>query len=94
MDLGQERMSHVATVQVWRCGCWLDPDTSCRGTEHGCADPTCSRERDFLGDWLNENGEPLRCIATLTHAEFLRDYGRCPTGPRGCRVAEQLTLEA
>ena len=79
-------MSHVATVQVWRCG-WYPG--WCRGSEVGCdRDPqTCPAK---AGTSALEGTHPK---PTLTHAEFLRDYGRCPTGPHGCRVAEQLTLD-
>lgn len=83
-------MSHVATVEVWRCGLWGDPCPPCRGTEHGCGDPECAEARRMLEA---RDDIPPRSVIVLTHAEFLRDYGRCPTGPHGCRVAEQLTLE-
>lgn len=45
----------------------------CRGTETGC------REMECAGPQRRE----------LTHAQFLRDYGRCPDQ---CRPAVQLDL--
>lgn len=78
-------MSHVETVQVWRCGYYR-----CAGTESGCTNPECREARRVLDD----EAEDWHPVETISHAEFLRDFGRCPTGPRGCRVAEQLTLEA
>lgn len=76
-------MSHVAEVTVWRCGLWLEG--WCRGTEYGCGDSLCAEARANLE-------EPGLERTLLTHGEFLHDYGRCPTGPHGCRVAEQLPL--
>ena len=79
-------MSHVATVTVWRCGLWLDG--WCHGTEYGCSDPLCAEAHALSAaepcctEWKPQE--------ELSHRDFLSQFGRCPTGPRGCHVAVQL----
>ena len=82
---------HIRTITVYRCGWWDDEFGEC-GDENGCRecetwwrdDPEFRRmmcELDYgKGDWPT---------VELTHGEYIRDYGRCPST---CRVAEQGKL--
>lgn len=86
---------HVEAVTVSRCGWWREG--RCAGDETGCDDDLCEQmcrradpveEMDgvTLEEWVD-----FPHPTEISHAEFLRQYGRCP---EDCRPAEQLEIEA
>lgn len=83
---------HVPTVEVSRCGWWVDG--MCGGDETGCNDEECMtacRRADPVED-LDVTLEEWMAFpfpTEISHGQFLRDYDRCP---KQCQPAEQLTL--